>query len=95
MPAPGAISAGETLILSTTGSNQLVLARDGVLLGFWLTAAATVTMYDSKTAAGAAAGNQVMPATILANPGWYPFPATFLAGMVVQISAGSIVLIVV
>ena len=94
MPAPGALEVGRSITLSTTGSIQPVLARAGQLLGFWLSAAATVTLYDSATAAAAGAGNQVMPATVIAGPGWNFFPVDLLNGLCANVSAGTLTAVV-
>lgn len=72
-------------ITPTTGSAQVVLARDGALLGFFAGATGTVALYDAKAATS-------LPTAILASVtipavGWYPFPIAFVNGLVANCSA--------
>ncbi len=85
---------GRPLTLATTGSNQLVLARDTKLLGFFVTAAATVSINDAATVAAAAAGNLVLPTTAALPVGWYPFPVALNNGLVANISVAGVVFVV-
>ena len=90
MGGRSAAIAGETTVLSTTGSNQLMIPVDCTLLGFWLSAAATVQLFDAASAAAAATINQILPSTVIPAVGWYPFPATCVRGLVANISAGTL-----
>jgi hypothetical protein len=72
---------GRPIIVTTTGSAQPVLGRSGQLLGFFASATGSVLLYDAQSAAAAAAGNQILPATACAV-GWNPFPVDLLNGLV-------------
>jgi hypothetical protein len=72
-------------ITPTTGSAQVVLGRDGALLGFFAGVVGTVVLYDAKVATG-------LPTAILASVtipavGWYPFPIALVNGLVANCSA--------
>jgi hypothetical protein len=87
MPAIGALSVGRP-ITPATGSAQVVLARDGALLGFWAAATGSVVLNDCATTAAVAAGNQILTSTTCAV-GWNPFPVALNAGLVANVAAAT------
>jgi hypothetical protein len=93
MPTPGAVSAG-TPITPGTGSAKVVVARDGVLLGWWAAATGSVVLNDVATTAGVAAGNQILTTSACAV-GWNPFPVVFVNGLVVNAAAATTICLVV
>lgn len=75
-------------ISPTTGSAQVVVARDGKLLGFFAVATGTVVLYD-------AASTSNLPTAILASTtipavGWYFFPVAFVNGLVANCSGATV-----
>ena len=87
MAAPGALAVGRPAN-PTTGSAQVVMARSGQLLGFFVNPAAggTVVLYDAATTTG-------LPTAILNSGtlvgGWYAFPLDLLNGLVANCSAAT------
>lgn len=79
MPARGALQIGSPYPI--TVATAVVIARDASILGFWLTAAGSVTIYDAVSTSGLP--SPIMPTTALAGPGWFPFPADTTKGVVI------------
>jgi hypothetical protein len=66
----------------------LVRSGSGNILGFYSSASQAVAIYDSATAAGAGAANQILAASACAI-GWNPFPAIFNNGLVVNFASAA------
>jgi hypothetical protein len=75
-------------VTPATGSAVLAVPRDCRLLGFMVSVSGAILIYDSATAAGAAAGNQVLSITPVVL-GWYPFPIEIKNGLVVNCAAST------
>lgn len=83
---------GKAVTVAATAAT-LVLPRSGQLLGFFTSVTQTLALNDAATVAGAAAGNQILAATVLAV-GWNPFPVDLLNGLVATAGTGNITYVV-
>jgi hypothetical protein len=99
MGGPGALETGNPIQVTGTGAAQQVLARDCQILGFLYNsggATPTLSINDSASVAGVAAGNAKLTAMPLSSatlgvPPFTPFPADMLAGLNITLTTGAIV----
>ena len=76
-------------VAASTGA--MVRARDGGILGFYVTGGTTgltLGLYDVATSASATASTQIL-ALASVQPGWNFLPAAFVNGLYVQTSVGA------
>jgi hypothetical protein len=85
MGAPSAGVFGRP-VSPTTGSAQVVLGRDGYLLGFMVNVSGSIVLYDASSATGLPAAILTITPTVL---GWYPFPLALDNGLVANCAAST------
>ena len=72
-------------------TGEMVRARDGGILGFYIAGATTgltMGLYDVTTSASATAANAIIPLASVA-PGWNSLPAAFINGLYIQTSVAA------
>jgi hypothetical protein len=90
--ASGNLQVGRPITLAAAGQ-AVVIARSCQLLGFIVSATQTLALNDAATVASAAAGNQILAATVL-PVGWTPFPVDLVNGLVANPGTGNVVFVV-
>ena len=90
MPARGSLHIGAPYPVAI--GTFVVAPRDASILGVWMTAAGSITIYDAASTSGLP--SPILPTTALAAAGWFAFPADTVKGVVVTTTVACVLIAV-